>query len=268
MEALLDSQIALSENGRRYELEGEEYVRVTDVIHATMPPYLAPWAEQVGIKAAHRIYEQEKELPDNWRTTLEMAKQMQIDHEGERNKGASRGLESHLALEAWIKHGHPPDLSDFEPEHRPFAMSLCEFLVDCEPEFESAEVTVWHPELRYAGTFDAIGKITRRPEGARWPEEILGKRFVWDLKTNKERRVYSPQHYMQLAAYRHALDFHGVDVDGEAVIAIGPSPWKTSGKPYTVAPNYFPARLWPPIVAAYNAIEEGKALNPRGRNGK
>ncbi len=125
-------------------------------------------------------------------------------------------------------------------------------------------MTVWHPGLQYAGTIDAIGKLTKFPKGARWPN-IKGKRFAFDMKSNQARRIYSPQHYFQLAAYRHCLDHHGIEVDGEAVIAIGPSPWKNGGKPYTLGVNYVEARLWEPIVRAYRALEEARQANPRSR---
>ncbi len=136
MEALLESQIHLSEDGKKYELDGARFDRVTDILHKVLPPYLSPWAEGVGIRAAHEVAEKFGSLPDTWEQTRDEARNLGIDHEGQKNAGASRGLEAHLALEAWIKQGVPPSLEDFEPEHRPYARSLCEFLVDTEPEFE------------------------------------------------------------------------------------------------------------------------------------
>jgi hypothetical protein len=125
---------------------------------------------------------------------------------------------------------------------------------------------VWHDELRYAGTFDAIGKTLKRPSGVRHPE-IRGQRLAFDLKTNKQKRIYFPQHYFQLAAYRHGLDYHGVKIDGEAIISLGPS-GEIKGKPYSTGINFVPAHLWPPMVAAYRAIVEAQSLNPNARKKK
>lgn len=263
LDALIASEIAIAPNGTTYSLEGEDYARVTAILHKVLPPFLSVWAEKVGIQAAHEVYRNmNNSLPTSWEDTRHVARQMGIDIEGQKEAGGKRGAESHFALESWIKQGIPPSLEDFEPEHRPYAQTLCAFLVETEPEFECSELTVWHPELGYAGTIDAIGKITKKP--ARCPN-IVGKRFAWDLKSNQDKRIYV-QHYMQLAAYRLCLDYHGIEVDGEAVIAIGPSPWKNSGSPFSVGVNYVPARLWPPIVNAYRALEEARNLNPRSRS--
>ncbi len=252
-------------DGDCYSVDGKEFARVTGIISKTMPPYLVPYAEKTGIQAAHAVYKEMKDsLPSHWEDTQTMARQMGLDCESLKNKGGDRGASVHFANQAWVEQGIPPSLEDFEPEHRPYAQTYCQFLMDYEPEFECSEVTVWNDELGCAGTFDAIATLTKRPKGVRHPD-VRDKRLVLDYKTNKDKRVYAPQHYMQLAAYRYCLDSHGVSVDGEAVVAIGPSPWKNSGKPYTVALNYYPARLWPPVVGLYRALEEGKALNPRSR---
>lgn len=258
MESLLNAEIGLSQDGRQYVLEDRAYDRVTDILHKVLPPYLSVWAQNVGIEAAHHIYRDNGSLPETPSQTLFMAKQMGIDIEGQKEAGGKRGAEVHFANDVWIKEGTPPTLSDFEPEHRPFAQTYCQFLVDCEPEFECAEVTVWNPEMGYAGTFDAVGKITKGKDASE-------DRLIMDYKTNKDKRIYI-QHMFQLAAYRHGLDHHEVPVDGEAVIAIGPSPWKNSGKPYTIRRNWIPARLWEPIVAAYRALCEAESLNPKARS--
>lgn len=264
LKALSESPVGLSEDERSYELDGENYTRVTDIIKKALPPYLVPWAENTGIQATHSVYEtMGGSLPPDWTTTRDMARQMGKDTESQKKAGANRGANIHFANDAWIEQGIPPSLEDFEPEHRPYAQAYCQFLVDYEPEFECSEVTVWHPDLKYAGTFDAIATLTKRPPRVRHPD-VRGKRLILDYKTNKDKRIYFPQHHFQLAAYRHGLDFHGVPVDGEAVVAIGPKK-EGGGLPYCVGVNYVPARLWPPVVAMWRAIEEAQALNPSAR---
>ena len=47
-------------------------------------------------------------------------------------------------------------LEDFDnPDHMKYAQSFSDFQLDYAPDFEAAEVRIAHPELDYAGTFDA-----------------------------------------------------------------------------------------------------------------
>ncbi len=263
LDTLTQSKIELVDDGATYFLDGQVYDRVTDIISKVLPPYLVPWAENTGQEAMFKLL---RENPSGeW--TLENARGAiqgaGWDCESQKKEGGRRGAETHFAVEAWIKQGIPPTLEDFEPEHRPYARTLCQFLVEYEPVSTHSEITVHHPDLGYAGTIDALGKATKRPKGVRH-KDITGLNLAWDFKTNKEKKVYD-QHYFQLAAYRCGLDYHGVAVDGEAVVAIGPTPWKNSGKPYRVAPNYFPASVWPAANAFYRALTQAKAANPNRR---
>ena len=266
IETLTESRIELTEDGTQYVLDGQLFDRTTSIVNDVLPPYLVIWAENTGQEAMFRLL---RENPTaEW--TLESARGAISgagwDCESQKKEGGRRGAETHFAIEAWIKQGVPPTLDDFEPEHRPYARTLCQFLIDYEPEFSHSEITVYHPELGYAGTIDAIGRATKRPTGVRH-KDITGVDLAWDFKTNKEKKVYE-QHYLQLASYRCGLDYHGVDVGGEAVVALGPTPWKNSGKPYRVAPNYFPASLWVAAMAFYRALTDAKAQNPNGRKKK
>ena len=254
----------LTEDGKQYLVESIPHPRTTDILHAVLPPYLAPWAEGVGAKGMHRLYEQNGSL-GSLEECKELIKAAGWDCEAERASGASRGLEVHFAVEAWIKQGVPPTISDFEPDARPYAQTLCQWLIDYEPEFECSELMVWHSELIYAGTIDAIGKVTKRPKGTRHVD-ITGKRLAFDFKTNKEKKVYFPQHYFQLAAYELALEHHSIEVDGSAVVALGPHGVK--GKPYRVAPNYVRPEMWKSVMQMYQTLQAAKALNPNKRKEK
>jgi CRISPR/Cas system-associated exonuclease Cas4 (RecB family) len=136
-------------------------------------------------------------------------------------------------------------------------------MLDYQPIFEEAEIRVVHPELGYAGTFDAIGRVTAKPKGARGVD-LTGKRIVFDFKTNKKKSVYE-QHLYQLAAYELALEHWGVDVDGSAVVALGPM-GDIKGKPYTFRGNYVERSSFAQLIATHRMLQEQKKRNPLGRS--
>jgi hypothetical protein len=154
-------------------------------------------------------------------------------------------------------------VSDFDnPEHVKYAQSMAQWMLDYRPEFEHSEIRVVHPRLGYAGTFDAIGKVTARPKGARGPD-FTGKRIIFDFKTNKAKSVYE-QHLFQLAAYELACEEWDVEVEGSAVVAIGPM-GDVKGTPYSFRPNYVEPGSFEQIMATYQMILDQKARNPLGR---
>ncbi len=270
LQPLLEARIEPAGEEDFYTVEGRTYVRTTHALHRAMPPYLVPWAEKVGHEGMYRLL---SPLPNSHNPdagfSLEQAraaiKNAGWDCESEKTKGGTRGAELHFSFESWIKQGVPPTLEDFEPEHRGYAQTLCQFLVDYQPEFECSELTVFHAELMYAGTIDAIGRATTQPKGVRHPN-IVGKRLAWDLKSNKAKKVYL-QHYFQLASYELALEHHGVEMDGSAVVAVGPG--QERGKPYRVAVNYVRPEQWVHVLNLYRVLEAVKHQNPNSRaNGK
>jgi hypothetical protein len=255
-------QIELSEDGKHYLYDNQEFMRVTDVIHKVLPPYLAPWAEDVGQKAALTIYEQTGSLPGNLPELKQMVRDAGLTCEDEKKAGGDRGSALHLAIEAMIRTGDIPAVSDFDnPEHAKYAMSFAVWMLDYQPVFEEAEVRIVHPELGYAGTFDSIGKVTARPKGARGPD-LTGKRILFDFKTNKQKAVYE-QHLYQLCAYQLACERWGIETEGAAVVSIGPP--RDKGKPYTFRPNYMEPEAFRGVMEFYRLTELQKARNPLKR---
>jgi hypothetical protein len=257
-------ELELSESGRTYVYDDQEFVRVTDVIHKTLPPYLAPWAEEVGHKAALTIYERDGVLPSSVTELRQLVREAGLTCDDEKQSGANRGSSLHLAIEAMIRTGEAISVGDFEdPEHVKYAQSFAQFMLDYQPIFEEAEIRVVHPELGYAGTFDAIGRVTAKPKGARGVD-LTGKRIVFDFKTNKKKSVYE-QHLYQLAAYELALEHWGIDVGGSAVVALGPM-GDIKGKPYTFRGNYVERSSFAQLIATHRMLQEQKKRNPLGRS--
>jgi hypothetical protein len=256
-------EIELSETGRTYVYRDHEFVRVTDVIHKVLPPYLAPWAEEVGQKAALEIYKRDGSLPNDIGELKQLVKEAGLTCEHEKTQGADRGSALHLAIEAMIRTGEMISVEDFDdPEHIKYAQAFGEFMLDYEPEFEEAELRIVHPRLGYAGTFDAIGRVTKRPKGARGTD-MTDKRIVFDFKTNKSKSVYE-QHLYQLAGYELACEHWGIEVEGSAVVALGPA-GDVKGKPYSFRPNYVERAAFEQVMAMFHTIQQQKANNPLGR---
>lgn len=257
-------EITLNEDGSHYVYEGVEYERVTKIIHEAMPPYLAPWAEKVGHEAMYKVMDGRSS--ENY--SLEQARQdireAGLTCEDEKTKGGDRGQALHQAIEAMIRTEElVVDPSDFEdPEHVKYAQSFAAFMADYRPTFEQAEVRIVHPELGYAGTFDAIATCRARPKGARGPD-MTGKRLILDWKTNVSKKVYD-SHLYQLAAYELALNYWQEPVDGAAVVAIGPY-GDVKGKPYAFKVNYVEPDAFRSMVEWRRVVERQKSLNPLGR---
>lgn len=124
-----------TEYGRWYEIDGQKYVSVTNVIEATdSKPFLIPWACKMAVQ--HNDWE----ASDKYK----------------RYKGGI-GDEFHDWAEMWGQGKEPPVPLGHEQRVIGFLQTVnAEGLV-----VEATEATVFSPELGYAGTLDAL---MRHPE--------------------------------------------------------------------------------------------------------
>lgn len=260
-------EVELTEDGKHYVWDGQEFERVTHIIHESMPPYLAPWAEKVGQQAVLTVYDQFGGwLPSGDPGKLqEMIRDAGLTCEDEKKAGQDRGAALHQAIEAMVRTGEPTlALEDFDhPEHLLYAQSFGQWMIDYQPEFLDAEVRIVHPEHGYAGTFDGIVIPRARPKGARGPD-VTGQRVLIDYKTNVGKKVYA-SHLYQLAAYQLALEYWKQPVDAAAVVAIGPM-GKVKGKPYSFKVSYIEPPAFGKLMEFYHVLKAQKKLNPLGRS--
>jgi hypothetical protein len=113
-----------------------------------------------------------------------------------RRSATELGEAVHAACESYALTGTRPEVDD---EVRPFLDRFDEWLQKFGPSYEAVEVTVYRPDLGYAGTADAFLTID-------------GVRYIADYKTSRSSvdgygrptRPYPEQVALQLAAYRHA----------------------------------------------------------------
>lgn len=108
-------------------------------------------------------------------------------HQGVLNDLAELGTKMHDWIEVdLMQHDFPPDIDSREMEQMIAAWEAFKFMHKIVPV--ATEVTLWHPTLGYAGTFDLLAYID-------------GELWLIDVKTS--RRV-GKSHKMQLAALREA----------------------------------------------------------------
>lgn len=162
------------------------FMSVTTILSQGVPkPALMHWASfEAAQCAVDNIPELVRARGEQRR--LELRSWIQRAGERKRDTAANLGTVIHGFLEAQILGQPTPEYTD---EQRPFIDAFNRFLEHFQPEFEASELTVGNPDVGYAGTLDAIGRIPS-----------LGTDLLMlDWKTGKG--VY-PEVGMQLAAYR------------------------------------------------------------------
>lgn len=123
---------------------------------------------------------------------------------------------------------------DVSPDLQVFVDHFREFLDIWTPEFVHLEATVWNSTVGYAGSFDAIMKLTVEGETST---------VMADWKTT--RSGVHPEVALQLTAYAMAefiLEADGTQtplpqIDGAAVLHVRPEGWKLV--PVQISPELF-----------------------------
>jgi hypothetical protein len=236
----------------------KEHTRITRLIDATCPKFaLVPWAEGVGRRAMWSIMRETPSLTIDAATKL--IKERDLTSNAERDAGATRGTATHSFLGRYIDTGEVESIVDYPDTVKPFLKSLSQFLLDYEPEFLCREVYLAHHRLDYAGTMDGICIIHNQPPRRNKPIDLTGKRVLFDLKTNREGRVYPPGMLYQTAGYELAWrELGGEPNDEQIVVAVG----KDS---YQVKVSHYEPEAFEPLVAFYHSQKEQDARNPNGR---
>lgn len=208
-------------NKRLYDdpLTGEKFWSVTTIIGGGLPkPALLPW----GIKSVAEVAVAKRKTlmamtsecendgactPGNWCASCDAAvRWLKSSPYQQRDKAADLGSKIHEAAEAY-KLGKPaPPWPD---EIAPTMTQYERWLLALTPAFEQVEQTVYNRTQRYAGTLDAIVRLTltdvvrQMAVSAGWtiPEDRDHLLIIIDYKSGKA--IY-PEVGLQLAAYRYA----------------------------------------------------------------
>lgn len=233
---------------------GREHERVTKLVDACCPKWaLVPWAENTALDAAIAIYADTGSLPNNRQALKEASKRRQLDCDSAKQAGGSRGSELHAYLNQFVQSATVAPLSDLSPEYRGYGQQLAKFLIDYEPEFLCSEVLIVHHVLDYAGRTDGICVIHRQPVKRNKPIDLTGKTVLFDLKTNREGRVYRPSMNYQVAGYELAWrEMGGEPNDHQVIVAVGE-------ESYQLAVSGFEPESFRDLVNFYRSQREAMA---------
>lgn len=180
---------------------------VTTILGAMDKPALLYWsAEQTALAAVHSTATWQGMLDDDDpgcdhtdATSCTVIKWLR-DARFRRPKGmrsaADLGTAVHAACESYALTGTRPEV---DGEVQPFMEQFDRWLQRFTPTYQATEVTVYHPELGYAGTLDSLLTI----DGVRFIGDTKSSRKVLDTRGHPTT-PYPEQVGLQLAAYRHA----------------------------------------------------------------
>src|SRR5439155_895565 len=182
--------------------ERQPWVSVTSALAIVDKPALRKW---FGNQDATAVLDLERKgelvgIPTD--QAIHVTRQRGLGAEAQRDAGAQRGTALHQALQVYCEKATVPRLSDFEPHVRGYVQGLCSWLLEASPEPLIVERIVGSPKEQFAGRFDLLC-------------EIDGRRVLVDLKS--AAKPY-PEHHLQLAGYRYAMQECGLNGVEEALI--------------------------------------------------
>lgn len=200
MAALTNTKRVTLPSGKRwYDWRGERYWSVTTIIGQGVPkPALLPWGIKMVAEGAADLADQLPALVAKDReAAIKMLKGLPWS---QRDRAANLGTLIHAAIEAHrLGQPFPPIPIDVQGHMAGFE----QFLTDFQPEYLATETPVFNRTEHYAGTLDAIVRMTL-------PLHDEPGVYILDAKSGKG--VY-PEVGLQLAAYRFA-EFIGLP-DGD-----------------------------------------------------
>jgi len=187
-----DVTIVFYPNSHQYRLDGKNLLSVTGVLGVINKPMLIPWAVNQSI-----LFLQEHVGKP---ITEELLAEAKIQHTKVRDEAALCGNQVHEWVNGYLMGQEPPLPEDIRVING--VIAFLKWVEEHDVKFTESEKLVYSKQHGYVGTMDAVAIID-------------GKTCVLDIKTSKG--VY-PEHYMQVAAYRHAAEEEGAVFDGDNLI--------------------------------------------------
>ena len=164
---------ALTTNyGRLYSTPEGSFPSISTILSATSyNPYLEKWKEKVGEEEAARISK----------------------------IATDRGEAVHYVLEQYINNVDvEPLITEYSTKHLDFenmTRNLINIVQTNISDVKGQELAVWHPEFKFAGRLDLVGK---------WNNNLA----IIDFKTSKRKKTNIPKdYYIQAAAYATAYNY-------------------------------------------------------------
>jgi len=204
-------------NKNYYEIEGEQYPRVTSILPR---PSLEQWAVNSAIEYIKvNFSESETDAYMDLPLILEEAK---TEWKNISKEALNIGSEVHELIEQYIKGFKDTEPKETKPEVLNAFNAFLEWEKENIEEWIECEKTIFHPVHCYAGTLDATAKLKN------------GKYYVIDFKTSTG---FYGGYDLQIAAYRHAYEEEMyIQMDGMGILRLdkktGLPEWKDYSKVY------------------------------------
>ena len=117
------------------------------------------------------------------------------------DRAAERGTNVHKLTEALDKYGS----CEADEELLPYLQAYVEFRSKHECEWTEIERSMFHPDLRYAGTLDRLGTVD-------------GENIIMDIKTSSQIQTVAVT--AQLTLYQMMCEANGIKVGGLYVLQL------------------------------------------------
>ena len=184
-------------DGQKPADDDERHWSVTTIIGCLDKPALLYWAaEQTAIAAINSARTLEARVEEEGAdTVVKWLRDARFRRDRTQRTAAELGTEVHAACETYALTGQRPEV---DAEVQPFLDQFDRWAQEFQPEYQAAEVTVYHPGYGYAGTCDAFLTVG----GVRCIVDYKSSRKSFDNRGNPTTPY--PEVALQLAAYRHA----------------------------------------------------------------
>lgn len=184
---------------------------VTTKISGVLAKDLTGWALDCMQDAILAAMNRRAAMDDEPLTEEDVA-EAKLEASRRRTDGASVGSETHSMIEHYLK-GEEVKMSKIFPGTVNAFGAFIRWFDDVNPRVLASEQVIYHPDLVYAGTYDAL-------------VEINGKVYMVDFKTTNTSRkapqgIY-PENFIQLGAYflAHMYENPLETVDGVMVVSV------------------------------------------------
>lgn len=204
----------MNENGCEF------YPSVTTLIHNVAPEnkILTEWKLALGKEAAEAF-------------TMERANYGSMIHGFLQELVVTRKFnldEIREKMLAYVKNHRLPDsfVDIHETEAREDMLSFAKWMKDYDVVPYAVEISLYHPELKYAGMTDLVCNLRKYPVGDKHGDERVDA--IVDFKTS--RKGFHSEHIWQLEMYRLAWNLHFPDLPITEIANIRPKDWASTVK--------------------------------------
>lgn len=201
--------LTFKDYGHKYEIDGVERVGVTTVLNTIIAKEaLVNWAVKMTAEHLLSAYDHTKIYSkEEFSFLVTNAKKAHIT---KKESAGNIGTKVHKKIETYIKAkiaNVPTNMEDVDEDIKEPIKAFLEWEKKNKVVWEMSERPIYSRKYDYCGTLDFVAKVN-------------GMRVVGDIKTSNY--IYPESYYLQLAAYRYALQEEkpNLHIDGMLIIKV------------------------------------------------